>query len=56
MSTWVVVTIIVIVLAFIISTITALLTSKPFQFSEEFKEAQRQKLDNKDDDDSAGLI
>lgn len=42
MSTWIVVTIIVIVLAFIISTITALLKSKPFHFSEEFEKARKQ--------------
>ncbi len=57
MSTWVVVTIIVIVLAFIISTITALLKSKPFHFSEEFEEAQAKQSNNKDKkDDSSGLI
>ncbi len=56
MSTWVVITIIAIVLAFIISTLTALLKSKPFHFSEEFEKAQKQKSNNKDDDDSAGLV
>jgi len=57
MSTWLVVTIIVIVLAFIISTITALLKSKPFHFSEEFENAQTKESSKKDEnDDGTGLI
>ncbi|MFQ3207937.1 MAG: hypothetical protein ACI9IT_002097 [Glaciecola sp.] len=57
MSTWLVVTIIVIALAFIIGTITALLKAKPFHFSEEYEESQKPKSkENDDDDNSSGLI
>nr|WP_297347632.1 DUF2897 family protein [uncultured Glaciecola sp.] len=55
MSTWLVVTIIVIALAFIIGTITALLKAKPFHFSEEYEESQKSK-ENDDDENSSGLI
>jgi uncharacterized protein involved in cysteine biosynthesis len=54
MSTWLVVTIIVVVLAFIVSTITALLKSKPFHFSEEFEASQKEK--SKDDDDEPSSL
>lgn len=58
MSTWLVVTIIVIALAFITGTITALLKAKPFHFSEEYETSQKQKSKENDDDDnnSSGLM
>lgn len=69
MSTWVVVVIIFIALAFIVSTITALLKSKPFHFSEEYEKTKNDKpknaekdtgykneYDNNDDDDRSGLM
>ena len=56
MSTWLVVTIIVVVLAFIVSTITALLKSKPFHFSEEFEAAQKEKSKENDDDEPSSFI
>ncbi len=55
MSTWLVVIIIVIALAFIIGTITALLKAKPFHFSEEYEASQKQ-TSKDNDDDSSGLI
>jgi len=48
MSTWLIVTIIVIALAFIIGTITALLKAKPFHFSEEYEGSEKQKSQDKD--------
>jgi hypothetical protein len=55
MSTWLVVIIIVIALAFIIGTITALLKAKPFHFPEEYEGSQKQQP-KENDDGSSGLI
>lgn len=55
MSTWLVVTIIVIALAFIIGTITALLKAKPFYFPEEYEDPQKHES-KEEDDGSSGII
>ena len=59
MDTWLIVLIIVIVIAFIISTMTALLKVKPFHFSEEYEAAQEERkeaIKNQDEEDRDGLI
>jgi Na+-transporting methylmalonyl-CoA/oxaloacetate decarboxylase gamma subunit len=59
METWIIVLIIVIVIAFIISTMTALLKVKPFHFSEEYeaaKDKRQEAIKKEDDDDRDGLI
>jgi flagellar basal body-associated protein FliL len=46
MNTWIVIGIIIVALAFIISTMTALLKSKPFVFSEEYEKTQENKKEH----------
>lgn len=56
MNTLAIVLIIVIALAFVIGTLTALLMSKPLTLTEEQKEARRNAPKKDDDDDDSGFI
>ncbi|MFT5277326.1 MAG: hypothetical protein ACI97K_000976 [Glaciecola sp.] len=57
MSTWIIVTIIVVILLFIVSTMTALLNSKPIRIPEGYEGAKQNKEDAHDkDDDRSGSV
>jgi hypothetical protein len=52
MSYWLVITIIILVLVFIVSMMTALLYSKPIQMPKEYLDAQKNKTETDKSDDN----